>query len=41
MPSAVFEPAIPATKQLQTLDHKATGIGYGYLLQMIMMMVCY
>jgi hypothetical protein len=30
MPSLVLEPAIPATKQLQTytLDHTATRIGY-------------
>jgi hypothetical protein len=31
MPSAVFEPAIPATKRQQTyaLDRAATGIGRG------------
>jgi hypothetical protein len=30
MPRAVFEPAIPATKRLQTyaLDRAATGIGF-------------
>jgi hypothetical protein len=30
MPSGGFEPAIPATKRLQTyaLDRAATGIGY-------------
>jgi hypothetical protein len=33
MPSAGFEPAIPATKRPQTyvLDHTATGIGIMYI----------
>ena len=36
MHSAGFEPAIPATKRLQTLDRKATGISkYRYLIYRI------
>jgi hypothetical protein len=37
MPSAGFEPAIPATKRMQTyaLDLAASGIGYASYIQFI------